>query len=402
MSMSDNNDKSENNEAPVESTQDETSTDASTPTESEAQSSAADAAPEPEQAEAAEASPPEVIPKDEPAQSPKKAPAQKDEGSFAFWPVEKDHGSVTRMLTAEAQDVDLSVRTKGGSFLNLILMVLIVGAAGAGIWQLSIVSSAEALEAKRQEREAAEKAHMEEMLKKQKKYGVLRIESVPDQAIVVKDDEKIMVTKTQPAAPAVGADGKPAEGQAAKAPEAPPPAPVAAAGGAAPTNRAGTTPMNLMNMDIKQVYKFRIDKPGYESYEFNVAEHLWTKDNSSGEYKYYKQVELNPVNCDYWFLYDAKLRRELKFKDLTEEELEKFKKDAEKAKKEADKAKKRKKVKRGQKPEKQKVLKIPTGKSECQAHYDQAIINRTSVTECACKIPEESPEDEKAEEKKSK
>ena len=45
------------------------------------------------------------------------------------------------MLTAEAQDVDLSVGAKGGGFLNFLLMILIVGAAGAGIWQLSIVSS---------------------------------------------------------------------------------------------------------------------------------------------------------------------------------------------------------------------------------------------------------------------
>ena len=157
--------------------------------------------------------------------------------------------------------------------------------------------------------------------------------------------------------------------------------------------------MNLMNMDIKQVYKFRIDKPGYESYEFNVAEHLWTKDNSSGEYKYYKLIELNPVNCEYWYLYDAKLRKELKFKDLTEKELEAFKKAAEKAKK---KQKQSRKKKKGKKDAKSDILKIPTGKSECQAHYDKAIIARTSVTECACKIPEESPEDEKKDEKKAK
>ena len=156
MSMSDNNEKPENNETPETAVDAEATSEESPETEAEAT--------------AAETKTEDVIPESEPKASParfvKKA-ASKDEEAFQYWPVEKDHGSVTRMLTAEAQDVDLSVGAKGGSS-NFVLMVLIVGAAGAGIWQLSIVSSAEALEAKRQEREAAEKAHMEEMLKKQK------------------------------------------------------------------------------------------------------------------------------------------------------------------------------------------------------------------------------------------
>ena len=87
---------------------------------------------------------------------------------FVAWPVEKNHGSARRMLLAEAEKTDISVKRAGGGLINVILALLIVGATGAGIWQLTIVSSAEALEAKRQEREAVEKAHMEEMLKKQK------------------------------------------------------------------------------------------------------------------------------------------------------------------------------------------------------------------------------------------
>ena len=61
-----------------------------------------------------------------------------------------------------------------------------------------------------------------------------------------------------------------------------------------------------------------------------------------------------------------------------------------------------KKTFKGKKDAQSDVLKIPTGKSECQAHCDKAIISRISVTECACKIPEESPEDEKKDEKKAK
>ena len=130
-------------------------------------------------------------------------------------------------------------------------------------------------------------------------------------------------------------------------------------------------------MDIQKVYKFKIEKPGYESYEFNVAEHLWTKDNSSGEYKYYKKIELNPINCEYWFLYDARQRRELKFTDLSEEEIAKLKKAAAKAKKKA----------KGKKNAGAAELEIPTAKSECQKHYDNAIARQISVTEARARSP---------------
>ena len=88
---------------------------------------------------------------------------------------------------------------------------------------------------------------------------------------------------------------------------------------------------------------FRVEKDGYEPFEFAVAEHLWTKDPTSGEYKFFKMIELTPINCEYWFLYDAKKRREMQFKE----------------------------------------------KGECLTYHDQAVSQQASVTECTCKIPPE-------------
>ncbi|MEE2789607.1 MAG: hypothetical protein VX589_19870 [Myxococcota bacterium] len=376
--MSDNTEKPENGAEEASSSETENTTETHEEVSAESETASA--------TDSADSAPSEddVLP-EEGEGLPKTTESQAAADVFQAWPVEKDHGSARRMLLADAERTDISVKRQGGGLVNFALAILIVGATGAGIWQLTIVSSAEALEAKRQEREAVEKAHMEEMLKKQKKYGVLRIESVPDQAIVVKDDEKIMVAKAQPAAPTDAANPAPAAADGTAAEGAAPAAEPAPTGGGG-QSRAGTTPMNLMNMDIQQVYKFKVEKPGYESYEFNVAEHLWTKDNSSGEYKYYKKIELNPINCEYWFLYDARQRRELKFMDPTEAEIEKLKKAAAKAKKKA----KGKKTAQAAAP-----LEIPSAKSDCQKHYDNAIARQISVTECTCKIPEEQPGGEK-------
>ena len=95
----------------------------------------------------------------------------------------------------------------------------------------------------------------------------------------------------------------------------------------------------LHSVDIGQPYKFKVSKEGYEPFEFAVAEHLWTKD--AGEYKFIKMIELIPINCEYWFLYDAKKRREVQFEQ----------------------------------------------KLGCMDHYKQSVASQISVTECACKLP---------------
>ena len=270
----------------------------------------------------------EAAAEDAPASQPaKSSPAETDVA--ALWPVEKDHGSVTRMLTRETDHVDLESDevAKGGMF-NAILVLLIIAAAAGGIFQLRIVSSAEALEAKRLERQAKEEAFLKEQLAKQKKYGVLRIESNPSQATVVKDGEAIQVAVTPTAAAAVPAGAPGAEpgkaaadskapaakaAPAAPAPAAPAPGAATAAAGGKGGVKAGMTPMNIMNLDIAQVYKFRVEKVGYEPFEFSLAEHLWTKDPTTNEYKFFKSIEPTPINCEYWFLYDAKQRREVRF-----------------------------------------------------------------------------------------
>ncbi len=331
-----------------------------------------------EQEQAAEASVTETTP--EAAPTPP-APSG-DEETFVTWPVEKDHGSVTRMLTQDAPDVDLSDEEEvSGGGMNLVLVLLIIAAVVGGVFQLRIVSSAEALEAKRIERIAKEEAFLKEQLAKQKKYGVLRIESNPSQAVVVKDGEAIQVEVMPTAAAAVpaGGDAPPAPGAAApaKAPAAATPTPAAPAAPAAPATagaaggvKAGMTPMNIMNLDIAQTYKFRVEKAGYESFEFSIAEHLWTKDPTTNEYKFFKSIELTPINCEYWFLYDAKQRREMKFPGKCTKKPEKTCSTDDDCKDNG-------------------PCDSAPGKAECIAHYDNAVARGTAVTDCTCKLPPE-------------
>lgn len=310
-----------------------------------------------------------------PASASAPEPPDYDRVAAKLWPVEDDHGSVTRMLTQAAErEVDLAeaadeANRSGSNTLNLILLVLIIAATGVGIWQFRRVSAPETLAAKAAEREALEQQHLSEQLAKQKKYGVLRIESEPPQAVVIKDGEKLVAevaaaVAPPPAegAPAAGAEGTPAVGTPAATPAAggdkpatPPAAgsegaPAAGAEGAPATKQlVGMTPMNIMNLDISQQYTIRLEKEGYEPFEFSVAEHLWVKDPTTSEYKFFKAAELTPINCEYYFLYDAKKRREVQFKD----------------------------------------------KAECLTHYDEAVNQQVSVTECVCKIPPEGVGGEK-------
>lgn len=319
-------------------------------------------------------------------EAPAGKPAAADDRDHRYWPVEDDHGSITRLLTQAAdREVDIDALDDhhavggGSNAMNLVLLVLIIAATGVGIWQLVRVSSPEALAAKSEARKALEEAHLAEQLAKQKKYGVLRIESEPPQAVVIKDGEKLIAEvaaatappedgapadgkageapadgKAAPEKPADGkatpekpADGKtaeqPADGKAGEAPADP-----AAAGD---TTKVGMTPMNIMNLDISQTYTIRLEKDGYEPFEFSVAEHLWTKDPTTGEFKFFKAVEMTPINCEYWFLYNAKKRREVKFEQ----------------------------------------------KADCFTHYEESLSQQVSVTECVCKIPPEGVNPEKPE-----
>lgn len=265
--------------------------------------------------------------KAKPAAAADEAKAGDKADERVWWPVDKDHRSSIKLLTGEdaSQDIDLSEDPdlRPPSAMNMVLLILILAVAGVGIWQFYTLSSAEALAAKRQEREEIERKHSEEQLAKQKKYGIIRIETSPGQADVFRDGVKMVTTK-----PDTGEE------------------------------IVVQTPTNMLNMEVAIEYKFKVEKPGYEPFEFGVAEHLWTKDSASGEYKFIKMVELTPNICEYWFLYDAKRRREVKFED---------------GKKEGE----------------------PTGKDTCQTYYDEAVTAGTSVTECVCKLPPEglNPED---------
>ncbi len=240
---------------------------------------------------------------------------------FSAWPCDPDHASAAEVLrTSDGPEIDLTVDDDGGGggARNLVLAIVLLAVAGAGMWQFQTVSSEETLAARRAEREAIEKAHMDDQLAKQKKYGTLRIESTPAQAKVLQ-----LVTV-----------------------------------GGAPTWQPMTlkndqtgevievlTPVNLNNMDISQKLQFRLTKDGYEETEFGVAEHLWVKDNATGEYKFLKDEGLTPLACEYYLLYDMSKRREMKFDT----------------------------------------------KEECDGHHAEALAAKSAVTDCSCK---EMPVDE--------
>lgn len=262
--------------------------------------------------------------------------AARAKAEFAAWPCEPDHGSARDLLQKEGASVDLSAEYEaaGGKAVNMVLLLLLIAVGGAGFWYFNQVSSPEALAAKRAEKEEAEKLHLEEQLAKQKKYGVLRIESTPEQADIINASDVDLELG--------GFVCKPNEKCVVKSEET-------------GEDIVVRSPANLLNMDIGKVYKLRLEKDGYEPFEFAVAEHLWTKD-TTGEFKFFKAVELTPTACEYWFLYDAKKKRELKFDERT----------------------------------------------QCLEHYDDAVSNQVSVTECTCKLlPEGAAKpDEKKDDKK--
>ncbi len=284
-------------------------------TEDEAEQTVADDSP-PEHAAAEEPVVPDAAEAGGSARKPMK-------GEFAAWPCDPDHKSAAGVLLGEgaAGEVDLSIDddVSGRGGVNFVLLVALVVVAIAGAWQFARVSSQETLDAKRAERAAIEQAHMEAQLAKQKKYGTLRIESSPAQAKVFQ---------------------------------------LTSVGGGAPQWQQMTltneqtqqqvevlTPVNLNNMDISQKLQFRLAKDGYEETEFAVAEHLWVKDQATSEYKFLKNEELSPMACEFFFLYDMKKKREVKFDT----------------------------------------------KEECDTHHNGALANKTPVTDCACK---EMPVDE--------
>jgi|JI10StandDraft_1071094.scaffolds.fasta_scaffold13807_2 hypothetical protein len=206
----------------------------------------------------------------------------------AAWPVSPDHKSARDVLLGKgAKDASTIVldeeEKRSNTALNIVLLLLFIGVAVGGGYQMWRVGSPQALAAKKAAREAMEKAFMEEQLSKQKKYGVLRIESNPPQAIVFKDGEKMMTKKAE-----TGED------------------------------IVVTTPTNMMDLDISQTFQIRIEMEGHDPFDFSVAPHIWTKDSATGEYKFIKMVELTPNICEHWFLYDAKKRKEVQFLEKSE------------------------------------------------------------------------------------
>lgn len=204
--------------------------------------------------------------------------------------------------------VDPAARSRGAK--NFILFALLTAAVGGGFYMLSKLSSEDAREERRLKKLALEEAHMKEQLAKLKRFGNLRIETNPPGAVIIQDKDPNKCVK-----------------------------PNAATG----TTEPCLTPLDISNLDVSQTYEFDIAMPNYESYNFKVAEHLWTKQQGAEDYSFFTQIDLIPNACEYWFTYDGKLKKEVQFKG-------------------------------------------ETGQPDCKKYKDEATKKGTTVTDCTCKV----------------
>jgi hypothetical protein len=182
------------------------------------------------------------------------------------------------MRAAVERFVDPAERKRGST--NLLLLVVIAVCFGGGWFALSKLASADAIKAKLAEKEQIEQRHREEMIAKMKKYGSIKVESNPPGAIVIQDKNPKKCLKKD------AASGNELQCQ---------------------------TPLDIANLDIKELYEFRLELLGYEPFEFTVAEHLWAKAPGAEDYVFQKTVELVPSACEYWFTFDAKAKKEMKY-----------------------------------------------------------------------------------------
>ena len=116
----------------------------------------------------------------EPPKAPPPAPAVSNSDDMTpLWRVEKDHGSVTRLLTRQADDVDLSVEKASGgrAVFNLVLVLLILGVTGYSVKLYQYHSAESTLDRKRQVNEALEEVDLRTQQKSMPKFGNMRIES---------------------------------------------------------------------------------------------------------------------------------------------------------------------------------------------------------------------------------
>jgi len=176
------------------------------------------------------------------------------------------------------QYADPGERKRGQT--NLVLLVALAAVFAGGYVALSQLASADAINAKLRERDQAEQRYREEQIAKLKKYGSIKIESNPPGAIVTQDkDPKKCVKKD------------------------------AATG----TEMQCMTPLEIANLEIREVYEFKLELPGYEPFDFSVAEHLWAKAPGAEDYTFQKTIDLVPSACEHWFTFDPKAKKEMKF-----------------------------------------------------------------------------------------
>ena len=219
----------------------------------------------------------------EPPKAPPPAPAASNSDDMTpLWRVEKDHGSVTRLLTRQADDVDLSVEKASGgrAVFNLVLVLLILGVTGYSVKLYQYHSAESTLDRKRQVNEALEEVNLREQQKSMPKFGNMRIESTEqysDLEIVIMKrgskawqhymDRYVKDGIAKAAADAVKVAEQ--EGTLVQQPSA----------DASVIQLDERTPMSLMGTDISSLHVITAKMDGFEDESFVVGgEHIWEKD----------------------------------------------------------------------------------------------------------------------------
>ncbi len=205
----------------------------------------------------------------------------------------KPHGGAEVDLSSVARS---SGKTHG--VLNFFLILLMLGVGGAGFYYFYTISNQEALDLRRARLEERRLTQLEEQMAKQKRYGIMRIESDPPQALIYKNGKPIVAPK--PGAPECVDDASCSDGMMCDL----------------ESKHCGDpakTPTNISDVNIVQIDKYELKLAGYEDFDFHVSEHLWTKDSAAGDYRLLKVIDMNELPCEYWFIFDSAKGEEQKY-----------------------------------------------------------------------------------------
>ncbi len=219
------------------------------------------------------------------------------------WAPQPGHASAIALLhgsddSVDINDIDEEDDEPKHPVRNFFLLLFVFCAFAAGIYFFYGLSNQSALARRAARAEEKRLVAMEEQLAKQKQYGKLRIESDPVQALILKNGKPIIAPI--PGSADCNDDRDCPEAQACDIESK-------------HCGRPARTPTEISDVNITQVDKYTLEKPGYEPFEFYVSEHLWVKDPSLDGYGLKKVIDMTLLPCEDWFIFNAGTKEEERF-----------------------------------------------------------------------------------------